>query len=276
MNDILYGDGKIYIKNAENFNLKQTLDCGQAFRWSEGADGVWTGVAGGRRITLAASGGDIVITGSNKEDFENFWADYFDLSRDYGAIIKSFGNDKNLSAAAEFARGIRILRQEPWEALCSFIISQNNNIPRIKGIISRLCENFGDKCGDSYTFPGAETLASLTPDDLAVIRCGFRAKYITDAARKVAGGEIDLESLKTLGYDEAQKELLKIKGVGPKVADCALLYGCGHIEAFPKDVWIKRALDEFFGGEIPQCAAENAGIAQQYIFYYIRENAKRA
>ena len=274
MNRVLFENGKIYIKDATNFDLAQTLDCGQAFRWSADENGVWRGIAGGKYIELYKSGGDIIIENSNKEDFESFWADYFDLDRDYGAIIESFAENEILKKAANAACGIRILRQEPWEALCSFIISQNNNIPRIKGIIDRLCENFGKKCGSGYTFPAARTLARLNPDDLAVIRSGFRAKYIIDAANKVASGEIDLKALKSLDYADAQKELLKIKGVGPKVADCALLYGCGHIEAFPKDVWIKRALEEFFGGEIPKCALSNAGIAQQYIFYYIRENAK--
>ena len=274
MNGILYSGEKIYIKNAKNFDLPQTLDCGQAFRWSADENNVWHGMAGGKYIEIYKCKNDIIIEHSNREDFENFWAEYFDLERDYGAIIKSFAENETLKKAAEAASGIRILRQEPWEALCSFIISQNNNIPRIKGIIERLCQNFGEKRGGMYTFPSAETLARLTPDDLAVIRSGFRAKYIIDAARKVTNNEIDLKSLKTLSYDDAKAELLKIKGVGPKVADCALLYGCGHIEAFPKDVWIKRALTEFFGGEIPKCAAENAGIAQQYIFYYIRENAK--
>ena len=274
MNDISYKNGKVYIKNVENFDLTQTLDCGQAFRWREDENGVWHGIAGGKYIEIYNSGKDIVIENTDEKDFSEFWADYFDLGRDYSAIIKDFGDDATLKAAATSASGIRILRQEPWEALCSFIISQNNNIPRIKGIISRLCENFGEKRGEAYTFPSAETLAVLEPDDLAVIRCGFRAKYVIDAARRVAAGKIDLESLKTSSYDDAQRELLKIKGVGPKVADCTLLYGCGHLEAFPKDVWIKRALDEFFGGKIPECALKNAGIAQQYIFYYIRNNSK--
>lgn len=274
MNTVSYENGRIILKNIKNFDLAQTLDCGQAFRWSADENGVWRGIAGGRYIELYKSGEDIVINGSNRQDFESFWAEYFDLERNYGDIIESFKGNETLKQAAAFGSGIRILNQEPWEALCSFIISQNNNIPRIKGIIERLCENFGEKRGSAYTFPAAETLARLTPDDLAVIRSGFRAKYIIDAARRVANGEIDLDTLKTLSYNEAKAELLKIKGVGPKVADCALLYGCGHIEAFPEDVWIKRALTEFFGGEIPECAVKNAGIAQQYIFYYIRENTK--
>ena len=274
MNDIFYKENNIYIKNAVNFNLKQTLDCGQAFRWAQDENGVWSGIAGGRFIKLYESGNDIVIKNSSRKDFDEFWKNYFDLERDYGSIIKKFSADKTLKTACAYSSGIRILNQDPWEALCSFIISQNNNIPRIKGIIDRLCLNFGDKTENGYTFPSAEKISSLTPDDLAVIRSGFRAKYIIDAAKKVSSGEINLESLKNLNYADAQKELLKIKGVGPKVADCALLYGCGHIKAFPKDVWIKRALEEFFEGKIPQCAEEYAGIAQQYIFYYIRENSK--
>ena len=258
MNDVIYKRGKIIIKNAENFNLQQTFDCGQAFRWQKNDSGVWHGIAGGKYIELHEDGSDIIIEKTNPEDFTDFWADYFDLNRDYAAIIKEFSADKTLKKAADFASGIRILRQEPWEALCSFIISQNNNIPRIKGIIDRLCQNFGEKLESSYTFPTAERLAALNPDDLSVIRSGFRAKYIIDAARRVSSGEIDLESLKDLSYSEAQSILLKIKGVGPKVADCALLYGCGHIEAFPKDVWIKRALDEFFCGKIPESATKYA------------------
>ncbi len=270
MNDIIFEKDKIRIKNISNFDLAQTLDCGQAFRWKKDENGIWSGIAYGRYIELYSDGKDIVILGSSEDDFKNFWFDYFDLARDYGEIIKQFSTDETLYTAAKASSGIRILRQEPFEALCSFIISQNNNIPRIKGIISRLCENFGEKASHGYCFPSAQTLSALTPEDLAPIRSGFRAKYIIDAAQKVTSGEIDLKKLKTLSYDQAQSALLKIKGVGPKVADCALLYGLGHIEAFPKDVWIKRALSEYFGGEIPECAKGNAGIAQQYIFYYIR------
>lgn len=271
MNDIIFEKDKIRIINVSNFDLAQTLDCGQAFRWKKNEDGIWYGIAGGKYIELYKENEDIIILGSSEEDFKNFWSDYFDLNRDYSNIISQFSENKILYDAAVSSSGIRILKQEPFEALCSFIISQNNNIPRIKGIIERLCENFGEKCEHGYCFPSAEALSVLSPEDLAPIRSGFRAKYIIDAAKKVASGEIDLENLKNLSYDEAQIILLKIKGVGPKVADCALLYGCGHIEAFPKDVWIKRALTEYFGGEIPSCAEENAGIAQQYIFYYIRE-----
>lgn len=275
MNDVVYENNRIVIKNVQNFNLAQTFDCGQAFRWSADNNGVWSGIAAGHYIQLYNENNEIVINGTDKDQFDNFWIDYFDLKRDYGAIIKQFSANKTLYLAANSSSGIRILRQEPFEALCSFIISQNNNIPRIKGIIDRLCKNFGEHTKNGYTFPTAQKLASLTPQDLSPIRSGFRAKYIIDAAKRIASGEIDLDSLKSLNYDEAQAQLLTIKGVGPKVADCALLYGLGHIEAFPKDVWIKRALLEYFDGEIPECAKGAAGIAQQYIFYYIREVSKQ-
>ncbi len=274
--DIIYEKDRIVIKKPSCFSLEQTLDCGQAFRWEKDQNGVWSGIARGKQIRLFESDGDIIVLDSSQEDFSSIWADYFDLSRDYEGIIADLSQNEILRSAAAFGSGIRILNQEPWEALCSFIISQNNNIPRIKGIIKRLCENFGEKVAGGYCFPSADTLAPLSPEDLSELRSGFRAKYIIDAARRVASGEIDLEALKSMHFENAQSELLKIKGVGPKVADCALLFGLGHIEAFPKDVWIKRALSELFGGELPDCAKQYAGIAQQYIFYYIRERSRHS
>lgn len=267
---IEFENDKIYIKNIENFDLAQTLDCGQAFRWSQTADGVWHGIAFDRYIELFQNEDTVVINGSNRDDFCNLWSKYFDLERDYAKIIQKVSSDKTVKKAAEYSNGIRILNQNSWEALCSFIISQNNNIPRIKGIIERLCENLGKKINGGYTFPSANVVANLTADDLAVIRSGFRAKYIIDAAQKVTCGEINLDHLKMCDYDTARKELLKIKGVGPKVADCVMLYGLGFVNAFPRDVWINRALDEFFDGKIPECAKEYGGIVQQYIFHYIR------
>lgn len=265
-------DNEIHIKNATNFDLAQTLDCGQAFRWSQNENGVWHGIAFDKYIELCQKDGDIIITGSDQTDFENIWANYFDLERDYAIIIKDVSVNETVRKAAEYSSGIRLLNQDSWEALCSFIISQNNNIPRIKGIVERLCENFGDKINGGYTFPSAETVAKLTIDDLAVIRSGFRAKYIIDAAQKVVSGEINLNELKHTDYDTAREKLMTIKGVGPKVADCVLLYGLSRIEAFPRDVWIKRALEQMFDGELPECAVQYAGIVQQYIFHYIRNN----
>jgi N-glycosylase/DNA lyase len=253
------------------FDLSLCLDCGQAFRWSEVEPELWHGVAFGRYLKLGLKDGALTLYNTSAEDFDNIWRDYFDFDRDYGKIITEISENEVLASAAGFADGIRILRQEPWEALCSFIISQNNNIPRIKGIVERLCENFGEEIAEGfYSFPSAERLASLTVEDLAVLRSGFRAKYILDAARKVASGEIDLEALKTEELDDAREKLMTIYGVGAKVADCTLLFGLSHIDAFPKDVWIKRAMAKLFDGELPACAVPYAGIAQQYIFHYAR------
>ena len=265
-------NNNIYIYGAEDFDLPHTLDCGQAFRWVCDENNVWSGVAYNRFLKLEKlTDGTVVLYNTTAEDFENIWKDYFDFSRDYGEIIKILSENSVLKQACEYSHGIRILNQEPFETLCSFIISQNNNIKRIKGIISRLCENFGDKKEGYYTFPTAEKLATLTLEDLAVLRSGFRAKYLLDAAQKVANGEVELSKLKEMNLEDARNQLMKIKGVGPKVADCCLLFSHRHTDAFPKDVWIKRAMEVLFGGELPECAKEYAGIAQQYIFFYARD-----
>ena len=267
-----FKNNSVYITGVESFSLPHTLDCGQAFRWEELSDNCWHGVAYNKYLKIEKLlDGTIVLHNTTKEDFDNIWVKYFDLNRDYEEIVNAVSCNEILKAASEFGRGIRVLNQEPWETLCSFIISQNNNIKRIKGIISRLCESFGEKIDNYYTFPSAEKIASLTLDDLAVLRAGFRAKYILDAATKVSNGEINLNTLKDLPIDDARNELMKITGVGPKVADCALLFSHGHIEAFPKDVWIKRAMEKLFNGDLPEEAKKYAGIIQQYIFFYARE-----
>ncbi len=271
MFSVKYCDNNTYITGITNLNLSQTLDCGQAFRW-ECIGNRWRGTAYGRYLELEETDGGLILYSTSPEDFEGLWRRYFDLDRNYANIISDINTNEILRAAAKYGQGIRILSQEPWEALCSFIISQNNNIPRIKGIIERLCENFGDPCGSSYSFPSAKRLSKLGVEDLAPLRCGFRAKYIIDAAHRVASGEIDLDELKSLDTNTARERLMVIKGVGPKVADCTLLFGLGHISAFPKDVWIKRAMEGLFGGELPKCAIPYAGIVQQYLFYYAREN----
>lgn len=267
-----FKNNNTYLTLNDPFSLSQTLDCGQAFRFEELENGRWGGVACDRYLELEiAPDGTVVLYNATQEEFENIWRDYFDLDRDYSKIIEEISVNEVLKNASQYGKGIRVLNQPPWETLCSFIISQNNNIKRIKGIISRLCETYGEKINGGYTFPTAEKLASLTPEDLAPLRAGFRAKYIIDAARKVSNGEVNLEALKDLSYEDAQAELLKITGVGPKVADCALLFSHRHIEAFPKDVWIKRAMTVLFGGELPKEALPYAGIVQQYIFFYARE-----
>lgn len=255
-----------------NLDLAQTLDCGQCFRWNENSDGSFTGVAYGKCVTVKKKDSTLYINNANIDDFNNIWKPYFDLELDYGKIKESISLiHPVLKEAAEYASGIRILRQEPYEALCTFIISQNNNIKRIKGIVQRLCENFGEEIDDGvFSFPSAERLAVLAPDELSVLRAGFRNRYIIDAAQKVSSGEVDLEACKKIDYEEAQKELMKITGVGKKVADCTLLFGMHRIEAFPVDVWMKRALDNLFKGMTAKDFGKYAGIAQQYIFHYSR------
>ena len=220
----------------------------------------------------------IILQNVSREDFQKFWYDYFDLSTDYAQIGKILsGIDPMLSKAYHFCPGIRILKQEPWETLCSFIISQNNNIPRITKIISRLCSLWGEPIPgveNLFSFPKAKTIANLTEEDLAPIKCGFRAKYILDAARKVVANEIKFEDISSLPLDLARETLMKINGVGPKVSQCVLLYGFHRLDAFPVDVWMKRIMDKYFQGKSPEMFGEYAGVAQQYLFHFCRTNAK--
>ncbi len=261
----------ILIPDVRDLDLEQTLDCGQSFRWTKQDDGSFSGVAFGKYVNISLDGTDMVIKNAAPED-EKIWREYFDLELDYGKIRGDISKlHPVLEEAARYAPGIRILRQEPYEALCTFIISQNNNIKRIKGIVARLCESFGDEIDEGvYTFPTAERLAELTPDDLAPLRAGFRNRYIIDSAKKVASGEVDLELCKTADYEAARAELMKITGVGVKVADCTLLFGMHRVEAFPVDVWMKRAMEKLFPGMSANDFGEYAGIAQQYIFHYSR------
>ena len=260
------------IENVSDFELAQTLDCGQAFRWRENGDGSFTGAAFGRVVTLSKDGDSLTIDGASESDFEAVWSDYFDLRRDYAEIRSALSElHPTMKEAASFAPGIRILSQEPWEALCSFVISQNNNIPRIKLIIDRLCAEFGDDIGGGWrSFPSAQTVAALTPDDLAPLKAGFRNRYIIDAAQKVAGGDIDLEALREAPIEDARSELMKITGVGVKVANCTLLYGLHRLDCFPLDVWMKRAMSVLFPTLTPESFGQYGGIAQQYIFHYSR------
>ncbi len=261
----------IVIPDVRDLDLEQTLDCGQSFRWEKQNDGSFSGVAFGKYVNISLDGTDMIIKNAAPED-EKIWREYFDLELDYGKIRGDISKlHPVLEDAARYAPGIRILRQEPYEALCTFIISQNNNIKRIKGIVARLCESFGDEIDEGvYTFPTAERLAELTPDDLAPLRAGFRNRYIIDSAKKVASGEVDLELCKTADYEAARAELMKITGVGVKVADCTLLFGMHRVEAFPVDVWMKRAMEKLFPGMTANDFGEYAGIAQQYIFHYSR------
>lgn len=268
-------DTRVEIEEVCDFDLVETFNCGQCFRWNQITQDTFVGVAFGKVLKIAKEKNKIMLEGDNLcDDFKKIWLNYFDLETDYGKIKLNISKiDTTLKEACKYAPGIRILKQDPWESLCSFIISQNNNIPRIKGIIDRLCENFGEKIESNFfSFPSSSKLAKLSKEDLAPLRCGFRDNYILDAAKKVFSGEVNLEKVKELPLNEARKELMKIKGVGLKIADCTLLYGFYRLEAFPVDVWMNRILTKFFKDKDASYFGKYAGIAQQYLFHYIRMN----
>ncbi len=268
-----YGDRMNYVKKGNDiilyqndFNLDDTLDCGQAFRWDKVNDEyecTYVGHFLNKFLKISYDGECFILHDTSEDDFINVWVDYFDLSTDYSEIKNRLCSDEILRKACEFAGGIRLLRQDSWECLCSFIISQNNNIPRIKGIISRLCEHYG-------YFPSAHEMASETVETLDYLRSGFRAKYLVDASQKVANGIIDLEKTVLMPIDDARKNLMQIKGVGPKVAECVLLFGMHRTNAFPVDVWIKRVMETYYPNGLPSCTEGVEGIAQQYLFHYMR------
>jgi len=256
----------------EEMDIVKTFECGQCFRWNADDSGVYHGVAMGKAAKLWEQDGVVYI--SAQGDIE-FWREYFDLERDYAEISRGFNGGEYLDRCIEFGQGIRILRQEPWEALCSFIISQCNNISRIKGIVERLCCSFGDSFefeGERFfSFPSAESIAALPDGALDVLRCGYRAPYIMSAAGAVAGGKLDLCELQGCGSAQAKRRLMELNGIGEKVANCVVLFGLGYMDAFPIDVWIRRALKENFPKNFdPATLGEYAGLAQQYIFYYAR------
>lgn len=273
---IVNTDKNIIISDKSAFDITKTFECGQCFRFDKTEDG-FEGVAKGRHLVLKQTDEGVLVQGVTKTEFDELFFDYFDLSRDYGQIDSLLARDPVLCEVIPFSKGIRILKQEPFETLVSFIISSTNNIPRIKKIVAALCENFGDSFEEGgktyYSFPSPERLASLTLSDLAVIRAGFRDKYILDCAVKVADGTLDLEKVAKSDYETAAKLLMTVKGVGRKVADCTLLFGFGFLESFPKDVWIKRILKSFYGTEtnVGLDFYGYDGIAQQYLFYYARE-----
>lgn len=271
-------------------DVGKTFDCGQSFRFEhvEGSrhECEYSGVAFGRFVSFANDGDILYVYNSDEDDFFNIWYGYLGLGDDYGAIsrdILSRSDSEALKNAVKFGQGIHILRQERWETLCSFIISQNNNIPRIKKLVSSLCKAAGEPIDTKgmeahgasdteYTFPSAEAVADMGVDRIFELKTGFRAKYIYDAATRVASGELDLSKVAAEGSLQAASDMLcQIKGVGPKVAACALLFGFGRHDAFPVDVWIKRAIEKYFPGEFDAGRLGNyAGIAQQYLFYYER------
>ena len=269
----------LIIKNITPFSPKQIFECGQCFRWDLQDDGSYFGIAGGHIAKISYEEGNVNID-TDYED-EAFWRTYLDIDRDYNGIIKDLSNDAVMKEAISKGSGIRLLKQDPWEAVVSFIISQNNNIPRIKKIIGLLCENFGNELafeGNSYySFP---TPQQICGKDLSVIIAGFRDKYIQSAASMCLNGDIDFDSVYDMDYENALEYLKQIKGVGNKVADCVLLFAYQKFDAFPKDVWIKRTVSQLYN--VPEDNIEvfakekfkgNCGFAQQYLFYSARQDA---
>ena len=274
----------VKIQDIPYFDIFKSFDCGQCFRFDEvsifGNRCEFGGVAFGKYVVFAQNHpNEIIIYNATYEDYIDIWKRFLALDVDYDTInsdiIKAL-NHSHMKKSVEHGYGIRILRQDRWEAICSFIISQNNNIPRIKKIVASMCEKYGqsvDFLGKSYySFPSPSVLLSAGVDGIFALKTGFRAKYIIDACEKILSGELDLDKIYLeADYNVCLDSLCKIKGVGLKVASCALLFGFEKTEAFPIDVWIKRVIDNRFDGKIDILAlGKNAGIAQQYLFYYER------
>ncbi len=267
-----------------DFDVSQIFDCGQCFRFdadiTETGKKAFSGIAYGRYIRIEQPGEDkILLYNVTETDFYDIWVPFFSIDENYSIIkediIKRFGQNDVICEALKYGAGIRILRQEPWETLCSFIISQNNNIPRIKKIIAKLCEDYGSKInvGDNvyYKFPSPEAVAEADPDQLMKTGAGFRVKYILDAAKRVSGGQIDLSGISKYKTNQLLEVLQEIYGVGPKVASCVALFAYNRTESFPIDVWIGRVIKKYYpeGLDISSLG-DFAGIAQQYLFYYER------
>ena len=264
-------ENHLLLSECENFDPFVSCECGQCFRFNKIDESEYVIFACNRPLTIRKQGEDWLFLDITEEEFKESFFKYFDLERDYGKIIRSYSGDESIARAATEGNGIRIFRQDAFETIISFIISANNNIPRIKKIIEALCTLLGERVGNGYAFPTPESIVNAGIEGLAPIRAGFRTKYIVDAAQKVASGEISLEYIKNCGYTDALNELKKIKGVGDKVANCVLLFGFGYYNAFPIDVWVKRVINKYYGeGFDPSTLGEYAGVAQQYLFYYER------
>ena len=283
----VYLDGNgVAIEGIRDFDPMHTFECGQCFRWHKEPDGSYTGIVSGRVANVVYTPGRLALRNVSLEDFEQIWFDYFDLGRDYGVVKKAVSIDGIMKEAVEFGSGIRMLRQEPWETLISFILSSNNRIPRIMKIIEDISKFYGEELsyngGLYYTFPDVQSLAACSLEQIQVCRAGYRCGYIHQTAAKIALGEFSLQKLDELETEEARNYLLQLYGVGNKVADCMLLYSGTKYDVFPTDVWVKRVMEELYFKreasfkEIQQFAEENfgeyAGMAQQYLFYYAREH----
>jgi N-glycosylase/DNA lyase len=272
---------------ARDYDLAATLDSGQAFRWRPDADGSWRGVVAGRWVRLRRLPNGIAAETVVAQTDWAWLKDYLQVDVDLRAILRTFPDDAPLREAVRACRGLRLLRQEPWECLASFILSSNKRIAHIRQIIETLCERFGEPVAvpagepPAFAFPSPERIARLGERELRACGMGFRAPYLLAAARRVTAGDPDLERLGAAELATARARLCELPGVGPKIADCVLLFAFGFARAFPMDVWVLRALRRwYFKGQRPTPArlrafAQNhfgphAGYAQQYLFHYIR------
>ncbi len=274
-----------FFVHAPDYDIERTFTCGQCFRFAKNKSTPYLceyhGVAYGRYMRFASDkDGNVHIIGAPRDEVESRWLHYLSLDRDYAAIksqiLSDFNNHAFMRAAIEQTGGLRILAQERFETLCSFIISQNNNIPRISKLIETISEKYGEKieCADGvrYAFPSAKRLATVSEEELMTLKLGYRAKYIADAANRVASGVLDLEKIDACN---AAEELLKVLGVGEKVANCIRLFAIEDYGAFPVDVWVKRIIQNRFDGALdPKKTGIYGGIAQQYMFCYERELVK--
>ena len=288
VNNIVIDNDKVILDGVKNFNIKQILECGQCFRWEKVGELNYIGVAHGRVIEVIQEDDKVTILNTNEEDFNNIWLDYFDLKRDYSEIKAGLAHDEILGKSVEYGYGIRLLNQEHFELLISFIISARNSIPSIMKTIKKISQKWGTpieyKGNTYYTFPTPEQLKDATEEEIKETGASFRSKYIVDTIAKVNENsyDFDLERISKLNTDECHVALQNFKGVGSKVADCIMLFSMRKYSAFPVDVWVKRAMIFFYGAEDASLNkirifardkfGELAGFAQQYLFYYAREN----
>lgn len=272
MNYEILSDG-LFVPSSPDFDIKHILECGQVFRFKP-MDFGYRVCANEHKADIYCQKGGTKILCENK----NYFIKYFDLETNY-AIIKSQLDKQNLSDAIKYGAGIRILKQDPLETIISFIISANNNIPRIKNTIEKLCEGYGTKCSDYYAFPTLQQLSTIPLEFFKSIGCGYRSEYLVDAIQKLK--DYDFELLSQLKTSDLRQELLKLKGVGRKVSDCILLFGFGKTDVFPTDTWIEKVYKDEFGEnnlsavKISEFYANRfgnlAGYAQQYMFYAKRK-----
>lgn len=290
--EVIFEDNKVILEGVKNFNIKQILECGQCFRWEKKSELDYIVIAYGRVIEVVQDGDKVTILNSNKEDFNDIWLTYFDLERDYSKIKEELSKDAILKKSVDFGYGIRLLNQDPFELVISFIISARNSIPSIKKTIKKISERWGEKIEYNgevfYTFPTPEMLKDVTEDEIRETGASFRSKYIVDTVYRInedlenSDGIYNLDRITSLTDDECHVALQEFKGVGAKVADCIMLFSMSKYSAFPVDVWVKRAMMHFYNAEegslnkIRIFARDKfkglSGFAQQYLFYYAREN----